>query len=341
MNGRDIRVVVAMTTWNAEGFVRDQLESLLAQSLPPSAIVISDDGSTDATCEIIESIARRSPIAIHLIRNERQAGVIENSERVYARAVEIADVIVPADDDDMATPEKIEAVYRAFRFSPDLAVWFSDGELISVEGESLGPSLWEFVGLDQPARMELAAGGGVRRLLHAATISGGSAAFRADVVQAALPLPRVRAGGLPLFYPDAWLAVLGRTLGDIRSDDRRMLMYRRYPGQESDPATLPIGEVDDRSRALRLHAARVSLVAQRIRSLPQAAWNQGRTAQIASLDLFLQARLLPRGAHRAKSLVRHLLSGDYVRYARGVKTFIGDVIFPPLPETPNREGVRR
>jgi glycosyltransferase involved in cell wall biosynthesis len=47
------RISVAMTTFNGERFIREQLDSLAAQTKPPFELVITDDGSTDCTPEII------------------------------------------------------------------------------------------------------------------------------------------------------------------------------------------------------------------------------------------------------------------------------------------------
>ena len=44
---------------NAESFVRDAIESVLAQSRPVVDCVVVDDGSTDATAAVAATSARR------------------------------------------------------------------------------------------------------------------------------------------------------------------------------------------------------------------------------------------------------------------------------------------
>ena len=49
-------ISVAMTTYNGEKYVKEQLESILEQTKPVDEIVIMDDKSTDETVEIIKKI---------------------------------------------------------------------------------------------------------------------------------------------------------------------------------------------------------------------------------------------------------------------------------------------
>ena len=46
-------ISVCMATHNGEKFIKEQLDSILCQLAPEDEVVISDDGSTDNTKEII------------------------------------------------------------------------------------------------------------------------------------------------------------------------------------------------------------------------------------------------------------------------------------------------
>lgn len=47
-------IVVLMSTYNGEKFLKDQLNSLVTQTLKPDKILIRDDGSSDSTIEILK-----------------------------------------------------------------------------------------------------------------------------------------------------------------------------------------------------------------------------------------------------------------------------------------------
>ena len=48
------KVSIIMSTYNGERYIREQLESLLSQTLKADEVLILDDCSTDSTCSIIE-----------------------------------------------------------------------------------------------------------------------------------------------------------------------------------------------------------------------------------------------------------------------------------------------
>ena len=50
-----MKISVAMASFNGEKFIKRQIETILHQNLPIDELVISDDGSTDLTLEIINS----------------------------------------------------------------------------------------------------------------------------------------------------------------------------------------------------------------------------------------------------------------------------------------------
>ena len=50
-------VSVCMATYNGERYIRQQLLSILSQLTLEDEIIVSDDGSTDATLDIINQLA--------------------------------------------------------------------------------------------------------------------------------------------------------------------------------------------------------------------------------------------------------------------------------------------
>ena len=54
-----VRVSVAMVSYNGEKYLKEQIESVLQQLGPEDELVVSDDGSTDRTLEILEEYQNR------------------------------------------------------------------------------------------------------------------------------------------------------------------------------------------------------------------------------------------------------------------------------------------
>jgi glycosyltransferase involved in cell wall biosynthesis len=57
-------ISVAMCTYNGEKFLKEQLESIAAQTRLPMELVICDDGSTDSTIDIVEAFTSSSPFPV-------------------------------------------------------------------------------------------------------------------------------------------------------------------------------------------------------------------------------------------------------------------------------------
>lgn len=54
------KVIILLSTYNAERYLREQLDSLLAQTCQPDEILIRDDGSKDGTIEILEEYSKKA-----------------------------------------------------------------------------------------------------------------------------------------------------------------------------------------------------------------------------------------------------------------------------------------
>ena len=68
---QDVAVSVLVVTYNHEQFVRQALDSALAQRLPqPYEILVSEDCSTDGTREIVQEYAESHPHLIRLLLSE-------------------------------------------------------------------------------------------------------------------------------------------------------------------------------------------------------------------------------------------------------------------------------
>ena len=99
-------VSVALASFNGGRFIREQLESIAGQTLPPTELVVSDDGSIDDTCALVDSFARDAPFPVHLHRNAERLGVGSNFMHAASRC--LGDHVAFADQDDVWLETKLE-----------------------------------------------------------------------------------------------------------------------------------------------------------------------------------------------------------------------------------------
>lgn len=100
-----MRISVALTTLNGERFLGEQLDSLLAQTRMPHEVVVSDDGSSDRTLEILEDFRATAPFSVSICANKKRLGYAENF--LQATTMCTGDFIAFCDQDDVWFTSKL------------------------------------------------------------------------------------------------------------------------------------------------------------------------------------------------------------------------------------------
>ena len=106
---QDKTISVVMCTYNgASRHLREQLDSIFAQTLLPGEIVVQDDCSTDDTMQVLHEYADRAPegVAMRIVQNTAQMGINANFFSAMRRAE--GELIAVSDQDDIWMPTKLE-----------------------------------------------------------------------------------------------------------------------------------------------------------------------------------------------------------------------------------------
>jgi glycosyltransferase involved in cell wall biosynthesis len=125
-------VTVAIPTYNRGQTLADCLDSVLAQTYAPIEIVVVDDGSADATAEVLARYAGR----ITAIRQENRG--ISAARNRAARAAR-GEYVAWMDSDDLCHPDRIAIEMEVLRQLPDVVLVSSDFSGFDATGV-IGPS---------------------------------------------------------------------------------------------------------------------------------------------------------------------------------------------------------
>ncbi|HVY27455.1 MAG TPA: glycosyltransferase [Polyangiaceae bacterium] len=106
-------VSVHIVTYQQRDLIAETLESVLQQDYAPLQIVVSDDGSTDGTADVVEDYARRYPDKIIAITGGPNLGISGNSNRCLRRCT--GELIAFLAGDDLMLPGKIAAQVAWFQ----------------------------------------------------------------------------------------------------------------------------------------------------------------------------------------------------------------------------------
>ncbi len=122
-------ISVIIPVYNGEKTIRETIESVLSQTFTDFELIVINDGSQDATLQIVERI-QDARLKVFSYPNSGQA---TSRNRGIARAC--GEYISFIDADDLWTPDKLEAQLKALQDNPQAAVAYSWTKCIDESGQ--------------------------------------------------------------------------------------------------------------------------------------------------------------------------------------------------------------
>ena len=132
-------VSICIPTYNGEKFIKEAMDSAIAQTFPNLEIIISDDASKDGTLSIIESYKNKTLIPIHVYNHEPQ-GIGANWNHSVRKAN--GDYIKFLFQDDILDPDCIDTMMKLAIKNPKVGLVYCKRELIFNE---LTPNVKDFL----------------------------------------------------------------------------------------------------------------------------------------------------------------------------------------------------
>lgn len=118
-------ISVAIATYNGQEFIKEQLLSILNQTMPVDEIVICDDQSSDDTVKIIQELLCDK---IYLYQNEKNLGYKLNFKKALSYCK--GDYIFLCDQDDIWLENKVEVMTQIMNEDKNIKVLASTYDLI-------------------------------------------------------------------------------------------------------------------------------------------------------------------------------------------------------------------
>ena len=132
MKNSSPRVSVFVITYNQESLALEAVRSCIEQDYDNLEVVVSDDGSTDATVPMLEELHARHPRRMKLIANPVNAGITRNCNIALANCG--GELIAFMGGDDVLYPNKISRQVDAFRQNPDLVFCYHPCDVLTEGG---------------------------------------------------------------------------------------------------------------------------------------------------------------------------------------------------------------
>lgn len=212
-------VSVVIPAYNCEKYVREAIDSVLAQTFGDFELIVVNDAATDSTPEILSEYERAGKLRVVTHEVNRGLSGARNSGIREARGTYVTFL----DADDIWRPEKLEYQAAILRENPDL-ILLSNREMFWTDGEDLTfPPL--------PEKPELQDVEWKMILLGDSPLSVSNAIVRRDCLNEVGRFDeRLRAAE----DRDLWMRILRRYRGKVASGV--VDAYRRHGGNMSaDP----------------------------------------------------------------------------------------------------------
>lgn len=211
---------VVVCTFNGACYISQQIESILGQSLLPQKIIISDDGSSDDTIEIIECIFRNKHFKNYSIYKNDRLGVVDNF--LFAIMESTSEFIFLSDQDDFWEKDKVDLFRDAFescdKTTPLLV--FSDATLIDKNNKVISNSFFSYQGLS-PACFD------DDSIIYKNCVQGASCAFNREMKKL-LYFSLGVINKKNLYMHDWWIAILAKYYGNSIFINKPLINYRQH-----------------------------------------------------------------------------------------------------------------
>lgn len=218
-------VSIAMATYNGGTHLSEQLQSFLDQTVLPDELVVTDDGSTDDTLEILKTFSETAPFEVKVFQNEQNLGYAHN----FAKAMQLCsqELVFLCDQDDVWFPEKVEYVLALAEAHPKKVLFMTDARL--TDGD-LNPTPFTMLG-------QIADAGKKR----ASFLVGCCMAVRQSFLAPVLPIPEV------YWQHDFWLADIADLFDGRLIDDHVAQYYRRHESTTTSDAISRPQQIEQKS----------------------------------------------------------------------------------------------
>lgn len=198
-------ISVCMATYNGEKYIKEQLDSILGQIGKDDEVLISDDGSSDKTLEIIKEY---NDCRIVLFENYFK-NVVHNFEFIINKAK--GEYIFLSDQDDIWHKDKVKNYLESFSKISNQCLIISDLQIIDKNGEFSTKSFYK-----KKFSKSLMGNIVINNFI------GCAMAFSSELKKTILPFPK------HIGMHDWWIGTCSILNAEIVFIDKKLVYYRRH-----------------------------------------------------------------------------------------------------------------
>lgn len=300
-------ISVALCTYKGALYLREQLDSILNQTVSPHEIIVCDDNSPDETVEILEEYRLKfSTPEFKITVNTHNKGVVKNFEQALQNCS--GDYVFLCDQDDLWIPEKIQKTLSFFESNPDIDVTFSNGYLLGLKKGNL----WDISKFGPKARQDWSKYGPLYVFLRYKSIcTGAGMAIKGSAKNYVLP---IQINSFQIH--DGWIGIAAATKGKIAYIADNLFYYRIHSGQwtQKNASEFDVKKRDD-----------IQLKCLYMKHFIEYYNIKDKIILELYEHYLLRNSLPPNLAKRCYKVALEVFSGNYTKHSNGIKSAIRDI----------------
>jgi GT2 family glycosyltransferase len=215
-------LVIVLSSFNGRKFITDQINSIRRQTYVDWTLLVRDDGSSDNTVALVQSLAKEDS-RIRLLRDSSgNLGPPASFGVLLSQALDSGTPYVAiADQDDVWLPTKLAREMELLRHQEAAAgaatplLVHSDLAVVREDLSLLHRSFLEFQGIRHQSQAALP------RLLVQNFVTGSTVVLNRALLEVAVPVP-------PVIMHDWWLALCAAALGRLLYLPEATVLYRQH-----------------------------------------------------------------------------------------------------------------
>ena len=209
------KVDILLATYNGEKYLREQIDSILNQTHTEFRLLISDDGSTDGTREILKEYKEKDA-RIDVFFQENNLGVVKNFEFLLEKVE--AKYYMFSDQDDIWKETKIEKSLNKIEEGFDLV--YSDLEVVDENLNVTYSSYWKLKGIYNKIKKY----NNFESLYLNNFITGCTMISKKELINSFMPLPNTS----KFVLHDYWISLIISQNGKIAYIEEPLIKYRQH-----------------------------------------------------------------------------------------------------------------
>lgn len=217
-------ITVLVFAYNGKKYIRDQLDSIIAQTILPEKIIVVDDASSDNTVSEINKSFFSYPGKYQIAINEKNLG-LKQSITKWIPYVD-TDWILLADQDDVWLPNKIERIKHYIHTNQQSSIIFTNA-FVTDENLKIIDDLWKTMSFSPKRTLESSTQEKalLLPLLKKNFATGATMAIKTRFAINSLPITKSTC-----CFHDYWFTLNGALQNSVIAINEKLIYYRQHSG---------------------------------------------------------------------------------------------------------------